>query len=305
MKETWAWSSPVWWSTAPYPDSLVTDSLLSYSVQVFKKTVLHQWSIANPVFAAYFDIERQDDEGNWELVERLIPEKGNIPDYHVVEEQPKNGKSFYRLIMHLISGKSDTSSVDSVMLDLDVLGSLVAEIEPFNVARLSWNTKNEKYTERYVIELLQSDEFSTLDEIPVLIEPEEINTVRNYSHLLPDPGVYTYRLKQVLPNNFYKYSDTVSVSWIINGVQDFNVSDFVGLRTNLLQKGQSLDVQFSTSNPNIHLGITDATGRLVRTLGKSSQQVEMKSYIIDLPTGAYFLVVTMDGRQAGLPFIIQ
>jgi hypothetical protein len=305
MKETWAWSSPIWWSTEPYPDSVVTDSLLVYKPEADKKTVAHSWSIANPVFLAYFDIERLNDNGIWELVERVVPDSGNIANYRIIEANPRNGTSVYRLIMHLITGKSDTSAIDSVSMNFDVLGKLNATTNPSNIARLTWSTTNEKYTEKYQVELLQSGLFGQLQEIESLLNPDELITSYNYNHTLPEPGSYTYRIKQLLRDGKIVYSDTVTVTWISTAASQFNVTDYLNLRSNLLTRGQPLEISFARMNADLLLKVVDASGRLMQDFGRVSQLTGVKAYSLNLPVGAYYLIVEMNGRQAGLPFVVQ
>jgi hypothetical protein len=261
--------------------------------------------VANPVFLAYFDVERRNDNGIWELIERVVPEVGNIADYRIMEPNPRNGTSVYRLIMHLITGKSDTSAIDSVTLNFDELGKLNAIAQPFNVARLSWSTQNEKYTLGYNVELLQSGTFVTLDELSVTINPDELITTRNYSHTLPDFGVYTYRVKQLLPDGIFKYTDTATVAWISTPTAQFVLTDYLNLRSNLLSKGQPLEVVFAQPNANLHLKVVDASGRLMLDLGSIKHSIGLKSYPLNLPAGAYFLIVGMNDNQAGLPFVVK
>ena len=105
---------PVISSAAP-----LTIQLLDFNASLTSdKNVLLKWKASSDNESDGFEVERSKDQVTWEKIGAVkINSSGLISDYNFLDQQPNQGKSYYRLKMIEKSGSSKYSSVRLIQID--------------------------------------------------------------------------------------------------------------------------------------------------------------------------------------------
>ncbi|MBK7425833.1 MAG: T9SS type A sorting domain-containing protein [Saprospiraceae bacterium] len=82
--------------------------------------VLTYWTTENEIDVKSYYVERSIDAKSWKEIGSINAENANTGNrYELLDDQPFNGESFYRLKRHDTDGKTEYSGIVSVNLNLN------------------------------------------------------------------------------------------------------------------------------------------------------------------------------------------
>jgi|GEM_PF-864276 len=305
-KEVWAWTSPVWVSHLPEDPQEQQDSLINYTPKTEGKQIKHFWTVYNPVNVKDYLVERRNNDGSWSLIGKITPSNPSQTDFELPENLPQDGTSTYRLVMELNNGSSKVSETKTLTLALDVLQNTSYELDG-TALTLKWDISKELHSDRYEIEWKDATgNFTLLDVVVADIRPTELLTSRSFQYVLPGYGTYTFRIKQIIDEKNYRYSEEIVVTVVPTKIDEQSlIAGNISLKTNLLSNGQPLEIMATEVLKKGRLYVIDLSGRLVKDLGVIRSFGNWKSYALpNLPAGTYRVVAEVAQERITLPFVV-
>jgi hypothetical protein len=106
--------------------------LVKFEAECLHKTVCIKWETASEMSNDFFTVERSNDGVNW-LIVGIIDGSGNSfqnLSYSLIDFQPINGVSYYRLKQTDFNGQFEYSNVLSVNCSKETIGNIVLYPNP-------------------------------------------------------------------------------------------------------------------------------------------------------------------------------
>lgn len=287
-----AWTSPIWVNS----NSELASNILSLDAIAMDRTTQVNWQVINQDQVKDYHVQRSNN--NTSYTDIAITNPSTFRDtlqYRYIDNTPYNRLNYYRVMLKLQNGISIYSNFDTVYFIFDSLTALTHQLLG-NSATLQWAVINELYADKYIIEnSLDKLHFQALDSLPSS-RYGIANT--NYNFGIPDISNFSnkpyFRIKQILDNNEYYYSNIDSLEKLNTGIIAHEKGIDVYFPHPFVFELDGMECIINTDEPKeLDIHIFDSQGKLIDNL---DYQAVMGKNTLILPThylsaGIYYLAI--------------